>query len=315
MASNHSTNTISKAVDTLIEVLPKLVRAINETATEVGNITDNAVSKLKKLRDEGVQLETKLKAACQDVLEAVRAAKSYFKKDVDFFEYGKEAELGVGEMTKKTQKKDYQQLLEMLKQFKRSLVETEKSYLVFDKACLKASTSSLNAAEECRRKRNEAEMSKQTTKVVGGTVVSLMTMAFSALTLGATSTVSGMVSGLVGAAGATTCAATGTYFMIESYRKLEEQFHKLSKSFNELNRMVKLLEKSVENIIEKLETIASIINDEEKRLTRAQLHEDDNHGLWELLFTKLEEGYAEVAPAQQTVKEIEQKLQQFIDTL
>ena len=346
MASNHPTSTILNGVDTLTEViekLPKLVRAIDDTAGEVATVADHAISRLNKLRDEGVKLETRGKAAYQDVLEAVRAAKSYLEKVDVFFYFGKVVKLDVAVMTDKTQKKDYRPLLEMLDQLKRSLVKIGESYQLFDEACREASTSSVNAAEECRRKRNEAEMNKQTTKVLGGAAAGL-TIGLGVLTLGASLPLSAM---LLGAGAAT---ATGTYLIAENYEKAEKLFRDLSQTFNSLDRRIREVEDDVTGINDGLETIVSIINDVEinakvqaqeregkgmavsqtssgnwftrlfKRKKKAEPQEtDDNDRAFaasaKQLLTKLEEGHADVASAQRRVKTKERELKRIADTL
>lgn len=347
MASNDSANNILKSVDTLTEViekLPRLVRAINDTAGEVANVADSAIARLNKLRDEGVKLESRFKAAYQDVLKAVRAAKAYLEKVDVFFYYGKEAKVGVREMTEKTQRKDYQPLLDMLDQLNRSLVAIGESYQLFDEACQQASRSSINAAEECRRKKNEAEVNKQKAQWVGGAAAAAA-LGLGVLTLGASLPFSAMALG-TGAA-----TAAGTYIVAENYEKAEKVFQELSQSFNSLDRRIRDVEDEVTDINDGLETIVSVIKDVEinakiqaqERERRALAVSQTSSGNWftrflkrfkpkpqedridgndrafaasaEKLLTKLEDGHSDVASAQREVKRKERELKRITDTL
>ena len=233
------------------QLLTDLASAANDSVKEIAQIAGHVAKQATILKDTGVKLEYQLKDTYQNVLTLLQSACAYIDKVDDFFYYVKHAKAQAKIVSESIKLNNYRPLIQTLGQLHRTLNQVQGFYKDFEEACEAASTSSVNAAEEYRCKRNEAEMNKQK----WGGAATVVSLGLGVLTLGASLPVSAM---LLGAGVAT---ATGTYYIAEYYEKAEELFRDLSQSFNLLYRKIRKVHDTIEDITPRFDNISTLLTD------------------------------------------------------
>lgn len=325
-------------ISRITDKLPTLILATKDTADEVVKIVDEATKKLSELNSVEIKTEYQAKAAYQDVLRVVRSAYAYIDKVDDFFYYGKLAE---SEATTSIRRGNYQSILAVIDQLCRTLSQVDKFYEEFDTACKNATKSSIRAAEMCNSKKKEARESKNFT-TLAGSLATVGAVALGAVTLGASVPLSFAAFGIGAGIGA------GTSVLANQFDKAEKTFRELGETFKSLERTLIYFNNEIETINVGLKTTATRIKDMEinakarqkkvlivavsqatdscraKANTKGKQEEDEanthdtNQVLaWSAnrLFTKLDMGHKELAPAIERADKKKSDLEKAVERL
>ena len=272
------------AVSEIIIETEKIVRLVGTLANTVSQVVDKANEGIESLTRSGIELNSKVKDAYQDLKDAAQKAKAIVD-EVDYITQIGSDKNGMLAITTKlmettTKRKkfwrvrrlfrrsyaykvpdpDYQRLKTFINRIQKAFSRIEQAYLEFEESLETAQRTTSNAIEDCRHCERRARQNQRTVPTKGA----LTTTIFGALAALAGTMIGGPVLGMAGTAAVAAAGTAVTYGCYQEYAQLQESFEYQLYLLKNWDLCASEMKENVADVHQAVKRLALVVDDLEQ---------------------------------------------------
>ena len=291
--------------------------------TNMFRSTNNAISKIARIKSLNVQPDREVQHNFQQFRIAVENAHNFVSK-IDDFTFYCSREDRITTAMNAVKSGNFGPLAELVDQLHETLRQAEEFHREFQQACQTSSLNSRAAAEFYKGKTTKARNKKRATGVIGGTAAAgafsgvLVSGGIAAsvlvglFTFGTGAVIGlSLTAGALGAGGIVTTIATGA--IVIKFRNTEKSFNELSEIFDYLVDGAFKLEDQVLNLQMQLRLIKTVLSDVD--INRSGSRVESVCATLELLYNKNTEAHTKTSRCRDSMKALEQMVRSKVSPL